>query len=84
MRDGGHCLVTSTNHIVKMRNFTALVFAAILSFVKAGTSPEGVKWLTKKKEEEGVVTLPSGLMYVEVLCRVSVELRECSFVLPFL
>lgn len=51
-------------------SFFALVFG-ILSFhvhpVSAGTNAEGVAFLAKKATEEGVVKLPSGLLYKEIL-----------------
>uniref|UniRef100_A0A7S2LLV9 peptidylprolyl isomerase n=1 Tax=Leptocylindrus danicus TaxID=163516 RepID=A0A7S2LLV9_9STRA len=44
-------------------SFLSLLIAA----VSAGTNPEGLAWLAKKGEEEGVVTLPSGLLYKEIV-----------------
>mmetsp|Transcript_26501 Transcript_26501/g.48020 ORF Transcript_26501/g.48020 Transcript_26501/m.48020 type:complete len:160 (+) Transcript_26501:133-612(+) len=44
------------------------LFCGILSLytVLAGTNTEGLDYLEKKGKEEGVVTLPSGLMYKEI------------------
>lgn len=44
-----------------------LSFLSLLVAVSAGTSPEGIAWLGKKGEEEGVVSLPSGLLYKEIV-----------------
>jgi hypothetical protein len=44
-----------------------ILFLFLLSSVVAGTSEEGLKWLAQKKLEDGVVSLPSGLMYKEEL-----------------
>mmetsp|Transcript_22044 Transcript_22044/g.33663 ORF Transcript_22044/g.33663 Transcript_22044/m.33663 type:complete len:153 (-) Transcript_22044:226-684(-) len=44
-------------------SFLSLLIAA----VSAGTTPEGLAWLAKKGEEDGVVTLPSGLLYKEIV-----------------
>ena len=41
-------------------------FLALVSSVSAGTSEEGQKFLAQKKLEDGVVALPSGLMYKEL------------------
>merc|ERR1712070_1227049 len=42
-----------------------LAFLALLAcgMAMGGTTPEGKEWLKSKGQEEGVVTLPSGLMY---------------------
>ena len=42
----------------------------LVSAVHAGTSEEGLKFLAAKKLEEGVVALPSGLLYkgMSLLC----------------
>lgn len=45
---------------------TVTYLLLLVSAVSAGTSEEGLKWLAQKKVEEGVVTLPSGLMYKEL------------------
>eukprot|EP00531_Pseudo-nitzschia_arenysensis_P016558 CAMPEP_0116139602 /NCGR_PEP_ID=MMETSP0329-20121206/13399_1 /TAXON_ID=697910 /ORGANISM="Pseudo-nitzschia arenysensis, Strain B593" /LENGTH=150 /DNA_ID=CAMNT_0003634655 /DNA_START=47 /DNA_END=499 /DNA_ORIENTATION=- len=45
---------------------SVIAFLTLLVAVSAGTSKEGLAFLTKKAAEEGVVTLESGLMYKEV------------------
>jgi FKBP-type peptidyl-prolyl cis-trans isomerase FklB len=40
-----------------------LVVTLMASPASAGTSADGMKWLAAKGAEEGVTTLPSGLMY---------------------
>jgi len=37
-----------------------------VKFVFAGTSEEGLKFLAAKKSEDGVVSLPSGLLYKQI------------------
>ena len=49
----------------KLASLIVYLFS-LLAVAYAGTTPEGVKWLAAKKAEEGVVTLPSGLMYKEI------------------
>lgn len=44
-----------------IRSILFLLFLAITS-VAAGTNAEGLAFLEKKKTEDGVVTLPSGLL----------------------
>ena len=50
------------------RYFFLAVFGilSVLSPVLAGTNPTDVAWLNDKAKEEGVITLPSGLMYKEL------------------
>lgn len=58
------------------------VCVALLAVVNAGTTPEGLAFLAKNKEREGVVELPSGLQV-----RVVVLLRcacPCLTLLPYL
>jgi FKBP-type peptidyl-prolyl cis-trans isomerase len=43
-----------------------LFFFAAISSVAAGSTAEGLAFLNVKKTEEGVVSLPSGLMYKEI------------------
>lgn len=45
--------------------FALLGFLFLVSSAVAGTTEEGLKWLAQKKLEDGVVSLPSGLMYKE-------------------
>lgn len=49
-------------------NLLLVILVALLSFYTAfaGTSAEGLAFLEAKGKEEGVVTLPSGLMYKEI------------------
>mmetsp|Transcript_33999 Transcript_33999/g.48309 ORF Transcript_33999/g.48309 Transcript_33999/m.48309 type:complete len:149 (+) Transcript_33999:238-684(+) len=42
------------------------VFALLLVSALAGTNSEGLAFLSVKEKEEGVVKLPSGLMYKEI------------------
>eukprot|EP00521_Asterionellopsis_glacialis_P002357 CAMPEP_0195258832 /NCGR_PEP_ID=MMETSP0706-20130129/7615_1 /TAXON_ID=33640 /ORGANISM="Asterionellopsis glacialis, Strain CCMP134" /LENGTH=161 /DNA_ID=CAMNT_0040312239 /DNA_START=82 /DNA_END=567 /DNA_ORIENTATION=+ len=44
----------------------AIALLCFVSVVNGGATPEGLKYLASKKEEEGVVSLPSGLMYKEL------------------
>jgi FKBP-type peptidyl-prolyl cis-trans isomerase FklB len=46
--------------------FQILALLSLLFAVFAGTSEEGLAWLAEKAKEEGVVKLPSGLMYKEL------------------
>jgi len=46
-----------------MRLTTILLLAALVGLALAGTHEAGRKWLDEKAKEEGVVSLPSGLMY---------------------
>ena len=50
------------------RYFFLAVFGilSVLSPVLAGTNPADVVYLEAKAKEDGVVTLPSGLMYKEL------------------
>lgn len=48
------------------RSFLLLVFL-VATTVLAGTSEEGLKFLAQKATEEGVVKLPSGLLYKELV-----------------
>ncbi|GAX20640.1 FKBP-type peptidyl-prolyl cis-trans isomerase FklB [Fistulifera solaris] len=48
------------------RSFFFLVAALIAAFTHAGTNEEGLKFLAAKEKEEGVVKLPSGLLYKEI------------------
>ena len=48
------------------RSFFALFSAFLLAVVSAGTNEEGLAFLAKKATEEGVVKLPSGLLYKEI------------------
>ena len=50
----------SRSLLVALLGFLFLVSSAV-----AGTTEEGLKWLAQKKLEDGVVSLPSGLMYKE-------------------
>jgi FKBP-type peptidyl-prolyl cis-trans isomerase FklB len=43
-----------------------LVLSSLLVSALAGTSEEGLKWLAAKAAEEGVIKLPSGLLYREL------------------
>jgi hypothetical protein len=43
-----------------------LFFFAAISSVAAGSTAEGLAFLNVKKTEEGVISLPSGLMYKEI------------------
>jgi hypothetical protein len=43
-----------------------LFFFVAVSSVAAGSTAEGLAFLGKKKTEEGVISLPSGLMYKEI------------------
>ncbi len=43
--------------------FICVILAVTFSSGSAGTTAEGKAWLAAKGAEEGVVTLPSGLMY---------------------
>jgi hypothetical protein len=47
-----------------MNSIRSILFFLFLSItsVAAGTTAEGLAFLEKKKAEEGVVTLPSGLL----------------------
>lgn len=45
---------------------TLFVLTSFLVSLAAGTSEEGLKWLAAKASEEGVIKLPSGLMYREL------------------
>jgi FKBP-type peptidyl-prolyl cis-trans isomerase FklB len=45
--------------------FLTAVLALMVSLAAAST-PEGLAFLAKKATEEGVVTLPSGLLYKEI------------------
>jgi FKBP-type peptidyl-prolyl cis-trans isomerase FklB len=47
-----------------------LFFAFFVASVAAGTNSEGLAFLAKKTTEEGVVTLPSGLLYKELVAGV--------------
>jgi FKBP-type peptidyl-prolyl cis-trans isomerase FklB len=46
--------------------FVTAVLALLVSLASAATSSEGLAWLSTKKTEEGVVELPSGLLYKEI------------------
>ena len=41
-----------------------LISSLLVSLAAAGTNPEGLAFLAAKAAEEGVVKLPSGLLYV--------------------
>ena len=43
-----------------------LLLSSLLISVFAGTSEEGLQWLAVKASEEGVIKLPSGLLYREL------------------
>jgi Domain amino terminal to FKBP-type peptidyl-prolyl isomerase len=45
------------------RLFLLLIVAFLLALAHAGTRPEDKAWLEAKGKEDGVVTLPSGLLY---------------------
>jgi len=45
---------------------TIFAFVLLIATAFAGTSEDGLAWLSKKRSEEGVIALPSGLMYKEV------------------
>jgi hypothetical protein len=45
------------------KSFFFLIVALIAAFTHAGTNEEGLKFLAAKEKEEGVVKLPSGLLY---------------------
>jgi FKBP-type peptidyl-prolyl cis-trans isomerase FklB len=45
---------------------SVFTFLLIIATAFAGTSEEGLAWLAKKSSEEGVVALPSGLLYKEL------------------
>lgn len=45
------------------RSFFFVVIALIASLTQAGTNEEGLKFLAAKEKEDGVVKLPSGLLY---------------------
>jgi len=47
--------------------FFLLLSSLLVSLVAAGTNAEGLAFLAKKETEEGVVKLPSGLLYVKPL-----------------
>jgi FKBP-type peptidyl-prolyl cis-trans isomerase len=47
-------------------SLVAALMALLVSCVAAGTNPEGIQWLATKKTEQGVVALPSGLLYKEI------------------
>ena len=49
------------NKIIVLTLVGALTYLAVPA--SAATSPEGVAWLAAKGKENGVTTLPSGLMY---------------------
>lgn len=52
-----------------LRNFFFLSSLLLLkekSFVGASTTQEGLEYLSRKEHEEGVVKLPSGLLYREI------------------
>lgn len=52
-----------------LRNFFSLSSLLLLkekSFVGASTTQEGPEYLSRKEHEEGVVKLPSGLLYREI------------------
>jgi len=53
--------------MAKSSVFLAL-FCGLLSLCTAlaGTNVEGIAWLEAKGKEDGVVTLPSGLLYREI------------------
>ncbi|CAJ1940036.1 unnamed protein product [Cylindrotheca closterium] len=50
-----------------MISLRSLIFLLLLAFAAAGTNKEGLAFLAKKETEEGVVKLPSGLMYKELV-----------------
>jgi len=43
--------------------FRYLLTFVLFALVSAGTNQEGLDFLAKMKQEEGVVELPSGLLY---------------------
>jgi FKBP-type peptidyl-prolyl cis-trans isomerase len=45
-----------------MKFLFAFVWSTLVTFAFS-TTPEGVAWLANNKEQEGVITLPSGLQY---------------------
>jgi hypothetical protein len=66
-----YSLEVSTRYIMmKSAPLLALLLLCILSLfttvVHAGTNAEGLAYLAAKGKEEGVVTLPSGLLYKEI------------------
>eukprot|EP00565_Helicotheca_tamesis_P006225 CAMPEP_0185724718 /NCGR_PEP_ID=MMETSP1171-20130828/1119_1 /TAXON_ID=374046 /ORGANISM="Helicotheca tamensis, Strain CCMP826" /LENGTH=158 /DNA_ID=CAMNT_0028392637 /DNA_START=93 /DNA_END=569 /DNA_ORIENTATION=- len=53
----------SIRHLLLFLFFT---FSTTSTVVLAGTTPDGIAFLAKKEQEDGVVKLSSGLMYKEV------------------
>ena len=49
-----------------LRYFVFLPFFLLASYVHAGTNAEGLEFLAKMKQEEGVVETPTGLLYKEI------------------
>ena len=48
---------------IMFRSFFFLTIALIATLAQAGTNAEGLKFLAAKEKEDGVVKLPSGLLY---------------------
>jgi FKBP-type peptidyl-prolyl cis-trans isomerase FklB len=49
-----------------MISLRSTIFLLLVVLAAAGTNQEGLAFLAKKATEDGVVTLPSGLMYKEL------------------
>jgi hypothetical protein len=60
------------------RLIVLLILSLVVALAHAGTRPDDVLWLTAKGKEEGVVTLPSGLLYNRVRSIPSVVLPDRS------
>ena len=50
-----------------MISLRSLIFLLLVAVAAAGTNKEGLAFLAKKEQEEGVVKLPSGLLYKEII-----------------
>lgn len=46
--------------------FSLLSLLLLVTSTLAATNPEGLKWLAVKAGEDGVIKLPSGLLYKEI------------------
>lgn len=58
------CSTSARKRLTATMYYLALLFLALLiANVHAGTNAEGLKYLAAKEKEEGVVKLPSGLLY---------------------
>lgn len=53
-----------------------LVSSLLVSLAAAGTTADGLAFLAKKEKEDGVVKLPSGLLYVADVLNL-LHLKNC-------